>query len=351
MNLSGSYLRHWFLTLAQENLLQLFLVLASTASIIAQAVGSPSFSWWFLAAIAFLAAYFCVHLSRVTRLASQTYEAVPLPYSVCLAQSQDWHATAMREQVQTLEKAKIAWSDIHRTHRIDRSDWAYVSHDRLNLSSSSWRIQIADVVNHFDRLTKRVPIQPVFHFFFAVPAPIAFVLGGKIGRRKPMKVYQHAGMVRNPYAVVFSSENIDPEEGYHLLNRRVDSYNLIEFSSEPSEPKFDRDSPVLIVLDLTGHDLPRPYPEHEGKEIIYTSLRNSKGHIPLSEGWIDLAREIASLIFSFVDNDRAVHLLPGIPSALAFIVGTIVGLVPNVTLYHYNRHEQAYAQGLVLHKL
>ena len=346
MNVSRSFLRHWFSVLVRENILELCLVLASAAGLLVQGIASGPVNWWYLLPIAFIGAYLWVHLSSVTRLARQTYETVPLPYSVCLAQSHDWYTAAIRQQEQTLEGAKIAWTDIQRTHRIHQSDWTYFNEHRLDLTASCWRDRIAEIVRHFDRLTNRVPIQPVYHFFFASPAPVTFALGARIGRRMPMKVYQHAGMVKDPYAVVFSSENIAQNEGYHLLNKRVDDYDLIEVESEPNG-----DKPALIILDFTGHELPRPYPENADKELVYTRLKGVRGHISLNENWIDLAQEIASLIFSYVDKDRPVHLLPGIPSSLAFIVGTIVGVIPGVTLYHYNRHDGAYTEGIVLHEL
>lgn len=346
MKVSRHFLRHWFFVLIRENILGLCLVLASVASLLVQGITASPSNWWYLVPIAFLGAYLCVHLFSVTRLARQTYETVPLPYSICLAQSHDWHRGAIRQQEQTLEGAKIAWTAIQRTHLIHQSDWTYFDEHRLDLTSSCWRDQIADIIRHFDRLTNRVPIRPVYHFFFAAPAPITFALGARIGRRMPMQVYQHAGIVKDPYAVVFSSENIDQTEGYHLLNKRVDDYKLIEVDSEPND-----DSPALIILDFTGHELPRPYPQDADKELVSARLKGTRGHIPLSENWIDLAQEIASLIFSYVDKDRSVHLLPGIPASLAFIVGTIVGTISGVTLYHYNRHDGAYTEGIVLHEL
>ena len=357
MNVSRYFLRHWFFVLIRENILGLCLVLASAASLLVQGIAASSFNWWYLVPIAFLGAYLWVHLFSVTRLARQTYETVPLPYSICLAQSQDWHRGAIRQQEQTLEGAKIAWTAIQRTHLIHQSDWTYFDEHRLDLTSSCWRDRIADIIRHFDRLTNRVPIRPVYHFFFAAPAPITFALGALIGRRMPMQVYQHAGIVKDPYAVVFSSENLDQTEGYHLLNKRVKEYKLIKFGPDtnddiPSKPtKPNDDIPALIILDFTGHELPCPYPQAAGKELVYAHLKGTRGHIPLSENWIDIAQEITSLIFSYVDKDRSVHLLPGIPASLAFIVGTIVGTIPGVTLYHYNRHDGKYTEGIVLHEL
>ncbi len=98
-----------------------------------------------------------------------------------------------------------------------------------------------------------------------------------------MKVYQHAGMVKDPYAVVFSSENIDQNEGYHLLNKRVDDYKLIRVESKPNGHSGPQ--PALVILDFTAHELPHPYPETADKEIVYVRLKAAKGHIPLHENW------------------------------------------------------------------
>jgi len=351
MRISGQFLKHWFLVLIRDNILGLCLVLASATSLIIQGIASRLLDWWYAFPLAFMLAYVFIHIRSVSRLARQTYHAVPLPYSVCLAQSHDWYEAAIRQQEQTLHAAGIAWDDIQRSHRIHRIDWTYFNERRLDLSAVTWKETIKDIVRHFDHLTNRIPIQPVYHFFFAVPGSLAFALGTQIGRRLPMNVYQHAGMVNDPYAVVFSSEKVSRDDGYHLLNKRILDYQLIDFHAVASPPKDNPSGQVQIVLDFTGHDLPRPYPNVGVDKTVCAQLKGEKGHIPLRGNWIGLAHEIASLIFSFVDDDQDVHLIPGIPSSLAFIVGTIVGAIPRVTLYHYNKQDSAYTQGFKLNEL
>ncbi len=351
MKVSRTFVRHWLQVLVREKLLSLCLVFASGTSLVIQSIATQTFSWPHLVPISLLLVYTGVHLRSVTRLAQQTWRAIPLPYSVCLGQSRDWYEAAIRQQEQTLQSTRIAWEDIQRTYRVHRIDWAYFHEGRLSLSAAAWKDGVGNIVRHFEHLTNRIPIQPVFHMFFAAPAPLTLALGARIGRRLPVNVYQHAGMVHNPYVRVFSSEEISQDEGYHLLNKRVSEYSLIDVRASSGNDNDARNNRVLMILDFTGHDLPKPFPLSDAAETLFVQLKSAKGHIPLNASWIDLAHEISSAVFAKVDEDKEVHLLPGIPSSLAFIVGTVVGAIPGVVVYHYNRHDSSYTDGFMLNEL
>lgn len=350
MKISRVYIRHWISVLIKEKFLNLCLVLASGTSLVIERATKHTDGALYLVALVFLGTYVAVQLYLVTRLANQTFRAVPLPYSVCLGQSNDWFEVALRQQEQTLQEARIVWGDIQRTYRIHRIDWTYFKSRRIGLSAKEWQYQVGDIVKHFDTLTNRVPLQPTYHFFFAAPAPITLALGATIGRRAPSTVYQHAGNVHNPYVPIFSTEEISPSEGYHQLNKRIVDYQLIDVA-RLDEAHRTSDGRVVLVLDFTGHELPKPYPLVEAATTEYVTLKQAKGHIPLTENWIDIAHEIASAVFAHVDDDREVHLVPGIPSSLAFVVGTIIAAIPGVVVYHYNRHDEAYTEGLRLNAL
>lgn len=337
------FLKHWFLVLIREDFLGLCLVFATLLSLIPQLF--VNMNLLYISSIGLLLIYVVIRLNNISRLALQTYRVMPLPFSVCLGLSHDFFESAIRQQEQKLEISGIAWNEIKESFKIHQIDWTYFDDKRLSVSAIDWNNKVADIIRNFNKLTNRVPTQPIFHFFFANPAPIAFALGAHIGRRRPIAVYQYVGNVKEPYSLVFTSENLSSDEGYHIFSKRVSNYKYIKYNSSRVNEAMGCDE-VLLTLDFTGHDLPKPYPINKSiGEVTYAELSESKGNIPLSYKWIELAQEIASLIFSYIDKNRKVHLLPGIPSSLAFLVGTIVGSVPNILIYHYNRDTNSYTEG------
>jgi len=234
-------LRHFLGMLLKENLLGFLLVSATTLSLAIQAYSQTPFEWIWLLPIGFTVTYLVVHLRNVTRLARQTFHAVPVPYSVCLGQTHDWFEAALRQQEQKLVSLGLAWSDIQRTYRLHRMDWAFFDEHRLGLQSRAWVEKAREVCRHFDHLTNRIPIQPVYHVFLAVPGTLALALGAKFGRRIPAVVYQHAGMVQElRNALAHRAELDDLDERLH------------DFVRTPLE---GRDEPVAIEdlrRDLSG---------------------------------------------------------------------------------------------------
>jgi len=342
--------KHFFGLLLKENLLGFLLVTATTVSLAIQAYLQSPFEWIRVLPIAFTVAYLGVHLRNVTRLAKQTYYAVPVPYCVCLGQTHDWFEAALRQQEQKLTRLGLAWPDIQRTYRLHRMDWAFFDEHRLGLEAHAWIEKVREVSRHFEHLTNRIPSQPVYHVFLAAPGTLALALGAKIGRRIPVVVYQHAGMVKDPYVSVFDTENIGSRDGYHLLNQRIPEYKRIEIQTIEGDIG-SQTNRTLIILDLTGHELRKPYPACGAHEIIRVRLRASHGHIPLDGDWVSIAHEIASLLFAQLDQDREVHLLPGIPASLAFVLGTVLGATHGISLYHFNLHDGAYTEPFALHEL
>lgn len=342
--------KHFFGLLLKENLLGFLLVTATTISLAIQAFLQPPFEWIRILPIAFTVAYLAVHLRNIARLAKQTYYAVPIPYSVCLGQTHDWFESAQRQQEQKLTSLGLAWPDIQRTYRLHRMDWSFFDEHRLGLKANVWVEKVREICRHFEHLSNRIPSQPVYHVFLATPGTLALAIGAKIGRRIPVIVYQHAGMVKDPYVSVFDTENIGSRDGYHLLNQRISDYKLIEMEAigEGTGSAMNR---ILVVLDFTGHELRKPYPGCGAGEIIRVRLRASHGHIPLDSDWVAIAHEISSSLFAQLDRDREVHLLPGIPASLAFVLGTALGATPGIFLYHFNLHDGAYTEPFALHEL
>ena len=296
--------------------------------------------------------YVVVHLRHVWRLARQTFRSVPVPYSMCLAQTNEWYRNALRQQEDKLTKMGIPWESIKRSFRIHRLDWSFFDGKKLSNEPEKWLAMARRIDNHFSAFADRVDVQPIYHVFLVSPAPLALALGALAGRRVPYVVYQHAGSVRDPYAEVCNMADVTSEDGYHLLNQRIPDPTLVHVDLQPNtEVEINVGDSVLMVWDFTGHKLPQPYPECDPAVVVSLSLKGSEGHIPLSLNWMNLAREISSVAFKYLDKGAIVHVLPGVPSALAFIIGSIIGTTNSLYVYYYNKTKNSYHETFSLHQL
>lgn len=288
--------------------------------------------------IIFISLYIFFHLWKTWVFSCQTFNAIPLPYFLCLAQSHEWFISAIKQQESHIKKEGVAWGEIQKNFKIHRQDWAFFDSSKLSDNSSDWIHKTKDISNHFDHLSNRIEAQPLFHIFVASPAPIALGVGALFAGRVPFSVHQHVGMVKNPYKKVYRSEEIaSAEEGYHILNRRVSTYKFIEVKeSEKNKGEFTTKK-VVMVLDFTGHRLPKPYPVDESAKIIRIGMAGEEGHIPLSSQWMLIAQEISTAISAELNNGNAVSLLLGVPSTMAFLIGTILRTSSRIDVYYFNR--------------
>lgn len=317
--------------------------LATLSALTVESILAKDFQSLRLIPIAFITLYILFHLRKTWVFTSQTYSAIPLPYFLCLAQSHEWYISAIKQQEDHIKKEGVAWDEIQNNFKIHRQDWAFFDSSKLSESTSDWIHKTKDISNHFDHLANRIEAQPLFHIFVASPAPIALGVGALFAGRVPFSVHQHAGMVKNPYKKVHSSEEVvTAEDGYHILNHRVRELKFIELKDdEPakSEPPTNK---AMIVLDFTGHRLPKPYPVEENTNIIRLGMKGEDGHIPLSNQWMLIAQEISTVISGDLNNGKAVSVLLGVPSTMAFLIGTILRTSSRIDVYYFNRSLDKY---------
>jgi hypothetical protein len=64
-----------------------------------------------------------------------------------------------------------------------------------------------------------------------------------------------------------------------------------------------------------------------------------------------LAGELSSVILSEMGLGRRVHLFFGLPSTLAFVVGTALGKHNPIAVYHHDRKREVYVRIFQLNEL
>jgi hypothetical protein len=335
--------KYFLKNLWKSELLAFITALATLSALVIDSILVIDFQALRVIPIAFITLYILFHLWKTWVFSSQTFSAIPLPYFLCLAQSHEWYISAGKQQEAHIKKEGVAWDEIQNSFKIHRQDWAFFDSSKLSESSSDWIHKTKDISNHFDHLANRIEAQPLFHIFVASPAPIALGVGALFAGRVPFSVHQHAGMVKNPYKKVHSSEEVvTAEDGYHILNRRVSELKFVEVKEGEIAKDAISTSKTMIVLDFTGHRLPKPYPVDENTNIIRLGMSGEEGHIPLSNQWMLIAQEISTVISGELNSGKAVSVLLGVPSTMAFLVGTILRTSTRVDVYYFNRSLDKY---------
>ena len=124
--------QHFFRTLAKEDLRGFLLVVATIASLVVDALLRPSLEVIRLLPVALLSVFLGLHLRGVWRLARQTHGSVPIPYSICLAQTHEWYRNVLRQQEDKLRTLGIPWEGIKRSFRLHRLDWSFFDETKLS---------------------------------------------------------------------------------------------------------------------------------------------------------------------------------------------------------------------------
>ena len=274
---------------------------------------------------------------------SQTLRSIPLPYFFCLSQNYEWYLSAVKQQEAHLKENGIAWDEIQKKFRIHRQDWTFYESSKLGVSSPEWISKTKEISHHFEHLTNRIEEQPLFHIFVAAPAPIALGVGALFAGRIPFTVHQHTGMVKSSYAKVHSSDIlVTAEEGYHVLNKMVTKFEYVEEKEDETINQNRNANGTLIILDFTGHRLPKPYPIEPQSKVIRLGLKGEDGHIPLNDQWITIAREISTIISCELNEGKNVSVLLGVPSTMAFLIGSILRTSSRFDIYYFNRSLDKY---------
>lgn len=337
-------IKYFLKNLLKTEFLAFTMAIVTGLSVIVEIKSAPNSEMVFwIPSVLLILLYVVVHIRRIWIFSSQTLRSIPLPYFFCLSQSYEWYSSAVKQQEVHLREDGIAWDEIQKNFRIHRQDWTFYDTSKLGGNSSEWINKIKEISHHFEHLTNRIEEQPLFHIFIAAPAPIALGVGALFAGRIPFTVHQHAGMVTNSYAKVHSSDTlVTAEEGYHVLNQMVTNFEYIEEKEDETINQNRNANDTLIILDFTGHRLPKPYPIEPQSKVIRLGLKCEDGHIPLNDQWITIAREISTIISSELNEGKNVSVLLGIPSTMAFLIGSILRTSSRFDIYYFNRSLDKY---------
>ena len=111
-------------------------------------------------------------------------------------------------------------------------------------------------------------------------------------------------------------------------------------------------SHIAIILQFVGHPLsPVSDAIGEAHSTLTVSHVTHTGHLPPTQDWMRVATECGSVVLEQVSAGKTVHLFAGLPTALAFAVGHILGDHNPIRVYHYDKEQDKYLYAFSLNQI
>lgn len=292
--------------------------LVAALLIVASSVSKQKLFWLEAVAILILAGYLIYVFVDTFRAYRVTSRDVYSGYSICLDKPVDSYQDAIRNQVATLKSGNSNWSVVTKHFRILDIDWQY--YDGSKSPPKSWQNNIADISRHFFRYARLLPRHTSLHIFLMAPPAIALGIGHTIGRNRNWNVYQY----------------LPTNDSYTLLpkynNQNAENFEYISVENSSRDDEID----VTIVLSFTY--LPKESLLALGENLILVSYMLPEPRIQ-PEYFYGVAEEIAMVINRQLKQGKKVHLYPGLPSTLAFILGSRIDESSPVSIHNRNHDD------------
>jgi len=289
--------------------------LVAALLIVASSISKQELFWLEVVAIVILAGYLVYVLADTFRAYRATSKDVYSGYSICLDRPVDSYQDAIRNQVATLKLGNPNWSVVTKHFRILDIDWQY--YDGSKSPPKTWQNNIADISRHFFRYARLLPRNTSLHIFLLSPAAIALGIGHTIGRNRNWNVYQY----------------LQTDDSYTLLPKYND-HNAGNFEYiDVENSNLEEETEVTIVLSFTY--LPKESLLALGEDLILVNYKFPETHIQ-PEHFYGVAEETAMVINRQLKQGKKVHLYPGLPSTLAFILGSRIDEHAPVSIHNRN---------------
>jgi len=290
--------------------------------------------------IAIIYLYFYLRKTIVTANAISGY--VNVPYSVCFAQSREWHVSALKQQELYVEKMKVPWVYIKGLFKINQVDWSYYSNAKILPTSQSWIDSLLEVKAHFERYSNRIEQNTNFHLFFVTPEAFTFALGAIVGVNNRTTVHQfHPDLAAKYLKVDEANIESDLKLGSDLLD--------LEQSVADDEPN---KTGTNICIQSDKYPLPMDkVPDLNSKSTLVIKFNLELDEQNISLQWSSVADAISSEIKKALNNGQQVNMFMGIPAALSYMIGKRIGSNAHICVFHYERPKKQFYQVFDFSKL
>lgn len=318
-------IKHFFsilLKFHKETILNFTVIILLTIS---AATSLDSLSRAEATAICLLLAYIAYCLWDSFKVYQATAAPIQSAYSVCLNQPIANHHDNIRQQIETLNNRKIGISRVINYFKVKDFDWQYYNQSKS--SPRLWEHTIKEIGTHFTRYVNLFPIKTNHNIFLQLPAIMSLGLGFTIGKQRDWTIYNFEN---SAYIPLEKPIDVKKPKAFDLITIDKKTNEL------PMTDSFDllsQGSDISVILLFTA--LPKDNYPPQNRDTRYIRQKNSLERIP-SQSFYQVAKEISTYITDLLIAGHQIHLYPGLPVTLAFILGMYLDGNSAITVYNRN---------------
>lgn len=300
--------------------LEILVVLATLFTVMFDTLRSESYRGLNIVAFSLLTIYIIMVFGSNYKLTKSITDNVNSVFSICLGKTKEVFKDRLRQQVSILKVNKINLKRLFEHFNILDIDWqCHLSEEIIPLK---WETEVYRVYDRFFLYAQHLPEKTQFHLFLITPIPIALALGFSIGKYRDWIVYHF-----------FNSDHtqIPSDDKMAAINMPKSSFDYINVTEQKSQGHSNEKTVVLSFIQKSDIEIPKM--NNQYIEIT------SKESVNLNEGSVaaKVVAEIQQVLKDKLRDGKRIHLFPGIPSALAFLIGRYFQEFAPVSVYNPNR--------------
>lgn len=218
-----------------------------------------------------------------------------------------------------MKKNNVDLLTVEKNFKIIHIDWQY--HDESFKNTKDWQSSIEEISAHFFRYAQRIPIETKLHLFTIAPPVVLIGVGYAIGKERGWNIYHYCASTSTYIGV--SNWNESQARG---------AIKKIKFYEKITNENDD----ITVILSFTRASSV-PFPNITNNKVEVFPRIGSK-NIEIDDMY-QISYEINEVLAKYTVEGRTIHLFPGIPCTLAFMLGKLLHENSNIMIYNPNDKE------------
>ncbi|WP_339133457.1 MAG: SAVED domain-containing protein [Candidatus Electrothrix sp. GW3-4] len=300
-------------------------------TIITNSINNNRFIWLDYASITLLVSYLLYVIIDTMKIVYITIYNVSSGYSICLGKKSNYFKDSVRKQRNVLKRNKVDLFLIEKEFKIIDIDWQY--YDEPIRETKSWQDSVENISDHFFRYAKRIPIETKLHLFTIAQPAVLIGVGYAIGKERDWVVYHYCDSTSS-YVMAPNLKGTQSRS----------SVKKIKFNEKIINEYGD----ITVILSFTSASR-IPFPDITNNKVeVFPKGRNKYIEI---EDMSQISYEINEVLTRYTMEGRTIHLFPGLPCTLAFILGKLLHENSNIIIYNPNDTEPVWERVIDIQNL